>query len=239
MTAAAALSQTTLDKICARFPLEEVRGADGAVYRKLNSPMGPVGDMRIFRGQQVHKMVYIGMTVPQIGLDSHMIFAFTPPHSAVPHFTLDSVMNTPDFAFHLDLIPRVDLGADLDYINAVYTPLNDVYEATARIDGLKAAKLGPTQYAVMSAWMLVYRATPEAFDAIQSPVDAYLNHWFSLVENGVPNVKGDSAALAERDRRNRAIIFDPTVDRVWAQVDRLLGAEMSAEMRRELKGDGE
>lgn len=234
MSAAATLSQTTLDKILAQFPLEEVCGADGGAYKKLVSPMGPVGDMRIFKGEAVRKVVYIGMTVPQIGLDSHMIFAFTPPESAVPHFTLDSVMNAPDFAFHLDLIPRVDLGADLDYINAVYAPLNETYEAAGKIEGLKPARLGPTQYAIMSAWMLVYRANAEAFEAIQSPVDGYLNHWFGLVENGV-SVQADSAALAERDQRNRAIIFNPAVDRVWAQVDRLLGADVSAAMREELK----
>jgi hypothetical protein len=237
MSAAATLSQTTLEKIRARFPLEEVCGADGGAYKQLVSPMGSVGDMRIFKGEAVAKVVYIGMTVPPIGLDSHMIFAFTPPHSAVPHFTLDSVMNTPDFAFHLDLIPRVDLGADLDYINAVYAPLNETYEAAGKIEGLKPTKLGPTQYAIMSAWMLVYRANAEAFDAIQAPVDAYLNHWFLLVENGVAGNNSDAAALAERDRRNRAIIFNPAVDRVWAQVDRLLGAETSAEMRRELQGE--
>lgn len=234
MSAAATLSQSTLDKILARFPLEEVCGDVGGAYKKLNSPMGYVGDMRIFKGGAIHKMVYIGMAVPQIGLDSHMIFAFTPPESAVPHFTLDSVMNAPDFAFHLDLIPRVDLGTDLDYINAVYAPLNETYEATGKIEGLKPARLGPAQYAIMSAWMLVYRANAEAFEAIQNPVDAYLNHWFGLVENGV-SVQADAAALAERDRLNRAIIFNPVVDRVWAQVDRLLGAEVSAAMREELK----
>lgn len=230
MTAAATLAQTTLEKIRTRFHMEEVCNADGSAFRTLQSPMGKVGEMRIFRGDKVHKMVYIGMTVTQFGLDSHMIFAFTPPESAVPHFTLDSVMNAPDFAFHLDLIPRVDLGANLDYLNTVYTPLSPIYEETAKIEGLKPARLGPIQYAIMSAWMLVYRATAEAFDAIQSPVNAYLEHWAGLVENGVTaHQSGD--ALAERDRRNRAMIFNPQIDRVWAQVDRLLGVETSVMMR--------
>jgi hypothetical protein len=111
----------------------------------------PVGLLRLFGGGQVHKMVYISLVVPPIGLDSHMIFAFTRPKSHIPHFTLDSVMAGPHFAFHLDLIPRAILGANLAYMNAVFDQL-----------------------------------TP---------------------------------------------IFNPQVDRVWAQVERLVGAETGAHMR--------
>jgi hypothetical protein len=230
MTAAQTLSDNTLNAIQQRFDLREI----GSPHITLTSPFGEVGQMRLFAGEAVHKMVYIGMTVPQIGLDSHMIFAFTPPHSPTPHFTLDSVMNAPDFAFHLDLIPRVDLGANLAYMDATLTPLTPTQEAAAQIEGLTPAKLSTRQYALMSPWMLVYRANETAFDAIQSPVKSYLDHWFGLVENGIPTdiaAEFDGAALAERDRRNRAAIFNPDVDRVWAQVDRLLGADMSAKMR--------
>ena len=62
----------------------------------------PVGTVRLFSGGPIHKLVYIGLAVPMIGLDSHMVFAFTAPDSAVPHFTLDSVLAGPHFAFHLD-----------------------------------------------------------------------------------------------------------------------------------------
>jgi hypothetical protein len=227
MSAARTLSQHTLERIQSRFAMQEI----GSPYKTLQSPMGPVGEMRIFRGQQVAKMVYISMTVAAFGLDSHMIFAFTPPDSAVPHFTLDSVMNAPDFAFHLDLIPRVDAGANLPYLFQVYRPLDAAFDAAGKIDGLSPARLGPLQYAIMSPWMLAYRANAQAFDAIQTPVTQYLEHWFALIDQGV-SVPGISAAqLAERDQRNRAAIFNPEVDRVWAQVDRLLGAETSAMMR--------
>lgn len=199
--------------------------------------MGPVGALRLFAGDVVAKLVYIGLTVPQFGLDSHMIFAFTPADSPLPHFTLDSVMNGPDnFAFHLDLIPRVDLGANLDYLFAVYDALNAPFEETARIEGLTPARLGPTQYAIMSPWMLAYRANASAFDAIAQPVDTYLRHWFGLLEHGLHDLPAyEAAALAERDRLNRAAIFNPRVDRVWAQVDRLIGPDTSATLRDILK----
>lgn len=231
------LSLNTLNHIRERFAMREI----GSPYKVLTSAFGSVGEMRIFAGESVAKMVYISMAVPQFGLDSHMIFAFTPPDSAVPHFTLDSVLNAPDFAFHLDLIPRLDLGANLDYMETCFTPLTEAFDAAAQIEGLKPARLGPRQYAIMSAWMLAYRANEAAFEAIQTPVSAYLEHWARLVEGGIApditeGVTGEQ--LAERDRRNRSIIFNPAVDRVWAQVDRLLGAETSAEMRAVLINQG-
>jgi hypothetical protein len=224
------LSHDTLTTIRDRFGMTEI----GAPYRTLSSPFGPVGSVRVFAGAAVAKMVYIGLTVAQFGLDSHMIFAFTPPDSPVPHFTLDSVLNAPDFAFHLDLIPRLDMGAHLAYMDTCFTPLTEAFDAAAQIEGLKPARLGPRQYAIMSPWMLAYRANETAFEAIRGPVDAYLAHWAGLVEAGLPAqaYEGWSAEqLADRDRRNRSIIFNPAVDKVWAQVDRLLGPQTSADLR--------
>jgi hypothetical protein len=233
MTAARELSHHTLHAIQTRFGMTEVLGTDGGAYKPLMSPMaGHVGDCRIFHGSSITKMVYISMSVAQFGLDSHMIFAFTAPDSPIPHFTLDSVMNAPDFAFHLDLIPRVDLGANLDYLLGVFTPLNSPFEDAAKIEGLRPARLGPLQYAIMSPWMLAYRANAEAFSAIQSSVNAYLEHWAQLVENGLPDgIQVDAQGLAERDQANRDAIFNPQVDKVWAQVDRLLGADTSQQLR--------
>jgi hypothetical protein len=232
MSAAQTLSLNTLHAIQQRFSMRELHGAAGGAFRELSSPMGKVGELRIFAGDAVRKMVYISMSVPQFGLDSHMIFAFTAPESAVPHFTLDSVMNAPDFAFHLDLIPRVDLGANVEYIKSVFNPLNSAFEDAGKIEGLRPARLGATQYAIMSPWMLAFRADAQAFDAIQTPVTQYLEHWFGLVENGVHTADSyDPSALAVRDQRNRDAIFNPEIDRVWAQVDRLLGADTSAFLR--------
>jgi hypothetical protein len=174
------------------------------------------------------------MTVPFIKLDSHMIFAFTKIDSPIPHFTLDSVNNDTTYAFHLDLIPRVDLGANLQYIDEVLHPLTEEFETAAKIEGLSKAHINPRQLAIMSPWMLVYRANDDAFRKITPSVNNYLEHWFSLVEKGISDEVSkqfSAEELAKRDRRNRAIIFNPDVDKVWGQVDRLVGAEMSGKMR--------
>jgi hypothetical protein len=234
MTLAADLAFSTLDKLRERLSLTEVE------IISLTSPMmpEPVGKVQVFSGENISKAVYIGMSVPFIKLDSHMIFAFTKPDSAIPHFTLDSVNNDTTYAFHLDLIPRVDLGTNLEYLDAVYGDLSEEFERAAQIEGLTKAHLNPRQLAIMSPWMLVNRANEVAFKKITDSVNFYLEHWFSLLENGLSSeITNQFSAeyLAQRDRKNREIVFNPDVDKVWAQVDRLVGAEMSAKMRGILK----
>ena len=104
-----ALWQKTLGRIVDRFKLVEVTGNDGEPWLPLESQVpvaqGRVGQTRLFRGVPLFQVVSTNIVVPAIQLDSHMLFAFTPPTSAVPHFTLDAVQAGDHYAFHLDLIP--------------------------------------------------------------------------------------------------------------------------------------
>ncbi len=138
----------------------------------------PVGTVRIFRGDGVvEKVVYVGLAVPAIGLDSHMVFAFTRGDSVVPHFTLDSVQGQGSYAFHLDLIPRAELATHLAYVDWAHTPLTATYDEVEARPGLSKAAIGPRQYAMMSPWMLVHRAEEDAFAGIEDAVRAYFDHW--------------------------------------------------------------
>ena len=227
---AQALWQKTLDRIVTHFHLREDTTEDGGPWLPLtcHAPMfdGAIGQVRVFLGEPLFQLVTSTIVVPPIALDSHMMFAFMPSDSAVPHFTLDSVKAGDHHAFHLDLIPRMDLGAQLEYMDECFTPLTDTYNEAAAIAGLSRAHLDPRQYAVMSPWMLASRATPEAFVAIENPVNKYLEHWFRLVEKGIATASTASPeTLIERDRRNKAIIFNEDVDKVWAQITPLIGRQ--------------
>ncbi len=227
-----ALWQHTLDRVIERFDLEEETAEDGGPHLPLtcHAPMfdGPIGQVRVFKGGPLFQLVTSTIVVPPIQLDSHMMFAFMPSESPVPHFTLDSVRAGDHHAFHLDLIPRVDLGSRLAYMDECFTPLTEAHEKGEAIEGLSKAQLSPLQYAIMSPWMLANRATPEAFAAIEGSVDEYLDHWFGLVDKGVSpaSIEGISREeLVERDRRNKAIIFNEDVDKVWDQITPLVGRE--------------
>ena len=236
----------TLQRVIDTLGLKEVHGEDGGAYLPLVSqlPMvqGEVGAVRVFDGGPLFRVVTCSLTVEPIQLDSHMLFAFTPGTSAVPHFTLDSVKAGEHFAFHLDLIPRLDLGANLLYMDEVFGPLTAAHETGSAIEGLSKAHLSPRQYAIMSPWMLANRASEEAFTAIESAVVAYQQHWFSLLEKGVSAaaLNGVSAEeLSVRNLRNKRIIFDPAVDPVWERITAMIGAEAVATQRALLIGEDE
>ena len=234
------LSHKTLNTIIKRFGMKEV----GDPFRVIHSQIPPgavVGEMRVWGGTAVRKLVYVGITVEMMQLDSHMLFAFTPADSPIPHFTLDSVLAGSTFAFHLDMIPRTDLGANLTYLDAAFHPLTAEYEKARKIEGLTEARLSLRQYAIMSPWMLVNRATEEAYRQVEPSIEVYVNHWAGLVENGLPEaaIEGLTADyLAERDARNRGAIFNVDVDPVWNQLKPLIGEEMGALMRAVLRNQG-
>lgn len=222
----------TLTRIIERYGMTEVKAADGGVWLPLISqvPMaqGEVGRVRVFKGGPLCQLVTCTIVVPAIGLDSHMLFAFTDTEGGLPHFTVDSVRNGADYAFHLDLIPRLDLAVALPYMDEVFSPLTTQFKQHRELPGLTAAQLDPRQYAVMSPWMLVSRADETAFRSTFAAVEAYLNHWFELMDKGLSAVAlaGTTAQQrAARDEGHRAVLFNPEVDKVWKQITPLIGAE--------------
>jgi hypothetical protein len=231
-TPAKKLFDGALATILTSLNMMETRSGDGGPWLALMSHapfhQGQCGDVRVFTGGGLFRVLTCSITAPAIGLDSHMLFAFTPSDSAVPHFTVDSVQAGDHMAFHLDLIPRLDLATHLAYMDWAFGGLTETFTAASQIEGLSPAMITPRQRAVMSPWMLVNRATPEAFAAVEPLVETYQKHWLSLLAAGAPDAilgEDSKATLAMRDRANKAIIFDPDVDKVWNQIRGLIGHE--------------
>jgi hypothetical protein len=234
----------TVEQFAERAGMTEVTGPEGDFRILTNARSGePTGTLRIWTGDgPVKKMVYAGVwaVVPGvIGLDSHMLYAFTDSANPAPHFTLDSVerMDQDTHAFHLDLTPKVDLGSHLDYINEVFMPLQPTFDEAGTIEGITAAQISPRQRAIMSPWMLVGRATPEAYAQLDPIVQVYIDRFFDLVGNGLSPETAATVAdtdLARRDGINRSYIFSREVDPVWDQITPLLGMENCEFIRRNL-----
>jgi len=238
------LVQHALGRIVERFSLSQVSGDAPAPLMTLTSPMelaGPVGEVRLWRGEPLRTMVYVGLSIAEIDLDTHSIYAFTPSDGAVPHFVLDAVCAAGAYAYRLDLLPRVDLAAHLQYVRYCYDLLTDTTLEVNAAEGLVPAALSPLQYAMASPWMLAHGATTAAFSRTAEAVDEYLDHWFTLLEDGLaPHVvhEIDTAGLADRDRRVRANMVDPAVDPVWAQLGMLVGTDDVETIRSLIRGDG-
>ena len=246
-TLASKISHKTLDTITQHFGLTEVHGEGGGPFLPLVAAAfggAPAGEFRLWHGgEKLSKVVYTGITVEAIGLDSHMIFAFTKRDSVVPTFTLDSVyMNMPPnadpnfpeggdmYAFHLDLVPKCDLGVNAGYMERCYAPMTEPRAAVLEADGIFPAQLSPTQNAIMSPWMLAQRTTAAAYEEQIFPIaESYLEHWIEMVDDGLDivaeNIRGEAGAT--RDARNRELIFSREIDPVWHKIDGMLGAEIS------------
>jgi hypothetical protein len=208
--------------------------------RTLISPVSPapVGEVREWRDtRRAYHLVYVGLTVPMIHLDSHMIFCFSAPQSYLPHFTLDAVKSGEHYAFHIDLIPRVELATNLEYTLKVYEPLTAYRDHGLSTEGLTPAQLKPIQFTVMSPWMLAHRATAGALDCMRLTAQKYLDHWLSLTQESwsSPSFHGD-LSLEKRDFLHRSNLFNKKVDPVWSQVERLLGTATSEGIRQLLVG---
>lgn len=236
------LSLTTLQTLTGALKAQE-EGSELEPHKVLRSAMSPapVGVARSFRGQGGEQIIYIGLTVPAIHLDSHMLFCFTPPASIVPHFTLDAVHAGDHYAFHLDLIPRLELTMHPTYMREAYQPLTAHFQAGRAIPGLSPAHLSPMQIAVMSPWMLAHRASAESMDAVGRVCGQYLDYWRTLHDSGLPATRSTLSAatiatLPVRDYQHRSLLFSRELDPVWAQVDRLLGEGESEALRLLLRG---
>ena len=242
MTLARDLVVPVLDAITAGAGLREVAGRDGGPYRALTAieDGGPAGSVRLFEGEAVPRLVYCHLALRARDLDSHMLYAFLPADSAVPHFTVDAVAvaGAGVQAYHVDLMPRVDLATAPSYLDDVLVPLDPTFRAVADDPAYRPAELTPKQRALMSPWMLAHRLDAADFPRTAGPVDAYLQHWLALVRDGV-----DAAAhglrpadLAARDAITRKVIFGGDVDPAWDLASSAVGAEPIAELRALLVG---
>ena len=112
-------------------------------------------------------------------------------------------------------------------MDEAFGPLTAIFDDAEKIDGLTKAHISQRQVALMSPWMLVHRATADAFEAIGDPVSAYLAHWLGLAQRGI-TTQATEAELAKRNAANRSAIFNPDVDPVWHRIEKLLGPESTS-----------
>jgi hypothetical protein len=231
-----------LDRVVTELGLVEQTGADGDAALPLHGVGGPldgvrIGEFRVYGRSDGTRVVYSGLSIDDFGMDTHQLYAFTASGSAVPHLFLDTAIspNTEGtFHFGLDLVPRVDLGASLDYSESIYAPLTDVRAQTLATPGvMPVPSLGPLQWSIRSPWMVAAIVMPEDLRGLQGAVDVYVERWLSAMQEGLSDAALADASwqdLPTRDRMNRAAMFSPRTNPVWGLLDRLVGVDAAAAM---------
>lgn len=241
MSLPAGLVVPALEALVARSGAVERPGAGGGPFLRLTTVGGgePAGAVRVFGSHQVPRIVYVNIDVPDRDMDSHMFYAFAPADSAVPHFTLDAVATRGILAFHVDLVPRVDLATHVDYMDRVFAALSPTHEMVGQNGAFSPAVVSARGRALMSPWMLALRSTEDGWADVEQPCHSYLDHWLSLAAQGLDEDVMDTVAdtdLADRDARLRRSLFGLDIDPAWDHVAAVVGADPVAELRATLLG---
>jgi hypothetical protein len=237
---AAGLSARTLARLVAGLGAVERTGVDGGPLFTADTEHA-MASLRVHEAPGV-RIVSTSLSAKARVHDTYGVFAFTAPDSVIPHFTLDCSDRADGHAFHLDQLPRVELATAVAYMDEAFEPLSPLFAAAGDIEGLTKTSNSRRQYAMMSPWMLVHLATPEAFVAIEPTVQAYVDHWLELVAKGlsaeaVASVAATGTDVAARDALVRHNLFSPAVDPVWGRVETMLGTDNARTMQALIVGD--
>ncbi len=197
---------------------------DSPAWEDITQQGKRVGELRVYRGRAtVEKVVSAHFRLEAPAIDSCMMVVFTRPESPVPHFVLDVVRFGERASFHVDLLPKRDLGVCLSYVDLCFSPLSEVLEDITR-DARFAPGTAPLrQRALLSPWMALFTHAPNELEAARSYVDRYFAHWCGLLRSDSPLLARD-AALTARDEAQRKLVFGRELDPVWGMLDRALGA---------------
>ena len=219
------------EAICTRAVsrlIEEIRcvhiAPDSPIWQDLNRGEARVGELRVYRGRGVvEKVVSAHFKLELPALESYMVTVFTRPESPVPHFVLDVVRFGPQASFHVDLLPKRDLGVSLPYVDRCFAPLSAIRTDLEQDPRFAAGTAPLRQRAFMSPWMALYTHAPEQLEVARSYVDRYFAHWSGLLTSSDALLAPDQALVA-RDAQQRKLVFSRELDPVWAMLDRALGA---------------
>lgn len=203
---------------------------DSPAWTDLKLGEQAVGQLAVYRGRNgVDRVVASRIRLENPAMDSHMVAVFTDPRSLVPHLVVDAVVFGERGSFHADLLPRLDLGTSMAYVDRCYAPLDAVRDAADADERFAPGTAPRRQRALMSPWMGLYTLDPQHMDAAFEYVDRYVDHWCQLMRSSLPQpvqVEAKGIDLAARSARQRELIFSREVDPVWGMLDRVLGAEM-------------
>eukprot|EP00004_Rigifila_ramosa_P019527 TRINITY_DN4978_c0_g1_i2.p1 TRINITY_DN4978_c0_g1~~TRINITY_DN4978_c0_g1_i2.p1 ORF type:complete len:1287 (+),score=312.62 TRINITY_DN4978_c0_g1_i2:411-4271(+) len=220
-------------------------------YLRFFAPSGPtdtappreVGLCRLFYGKNktpLSKLVHLSLHMPE-DVTLHWLFGFSEPESALPHFMCMCAETVDAMIVSADLIPRVPLDCNSNYVAHVYTPLSGIARQLSEISGISSTALPPAMAALLSPWRLSMRVPKAIFQTHVAPaIRAYAAHWRELIDTPFDAAllaslfPPSSALLAHRDRALRENIFNPRVWSYWESVERRIGTAATAQLRRVL-----
>jgi hypothetical protein len=225
ITAAQAIRRV-LGFLDARLKLFEHEGAGRGPWLTMAGTGATRGQLRCYAGQGIDKIVFL--TLEDDGqLESAMLMAFSEAGSVVPHLVLDASPVGRDYAVFADLVPRVDLSVNPEYVHAVYAPLWPVFDGLKRHPQLRPSEVPHSLAPYVSPAMAGFRASAAIMPQLFELVGPYVSHWLALHQGIItlPPELREIQGLKARDERHRALLFSKEVDPIWDVFSTVVGAE--------------
>ncbi|MGZ4683893.1 MAG: hypothetical protein ACXV8G_15650 [Acidimicrobiales bacterium] len=228
----ASMSAAAVERVSAKFGLQPRERVD-----LLPIDTGePVGEGVVLVGLDLDKAVVADLEFGdgQQPSCAQLFYAFSRPNSLTPHLAVEWSVHDDEVAMHVDLLPRVDLSVNSDYVDEVYTALNSALDEVRSLPDLVPDPLPPRRAVGFSPWLVAVRGPASLASALANTVDQYIDHWFALFSGGVSvsvdPISTDPSRLVQRDRFHRVALF-PDDDPQWARITRRCGLDRAAELR--------
>ncbi len=209
----------------------------------------PLGEAATITGMNIDKAVGFDLAYDLDGTPqwTRNFYVFARSVSLVPHLLVEWIGPADDDPENLvllaDLLPRIDLAVNLDYVDDVYAPLTSVFHEARALEGVRVVPVAPRRAVAMSPWRLSLSVPSGQIKAVGSHLDEYVSRWLTVNSTGVDTpvdpLASDQARLVQHDRYHRNSLFDAESDPYWGRIDRLLGMDAAAELRHTLRSQRE
>jgi hypothetical protein len=235
----AEFGEMLIARIHAGLKLEERCAATGGAFLTLvnvddGSNAGYLRLWAVTDASHADRLIHFRLHSPPV--DTHLLFLFGRPETAMPHFHAQVVQFGPDACvYNADLIPRLDPVAHPEHYKEVFGPVTKAYwkATTDRQNTCAAAPANPAIAAYLSPWSIAAgRPTSRAeLERVTPSILAYLDQCL-LMSRSIRYAGASPDVLRERDERHMQILHSDELDpRAWKGVYRVIGEEAGKKIR--------
>lgn len=205
-------------------------------YEGLPESGGAKGFLSGWSGPEMDWMIHAWIGNPKFSFVNMHLTSWLPATTKVPHLAY-ALATTPDVFFYMDYIPRVDLMADLDYLDKYYEPMNALateIRANPNFRYFYSKSLYVRQSLSETAFCYTCDYTPGNMAVIRRVAEGMMTQWLEWLKAGDPTPEAEQAALAARDLHIRRAIAERDPANVMGE--RLFGKELTDRLVRGLWG---
>jgi hypothetical protein len=192
--------ELTLDPCCKRFK----------DYKNISQGAGAEGSLHAYSGPEIDWYVHSYIGSPESSFTNMHITISLGPQYLVPNFGF-ALGTVPDLFMYMDYIPRVDLVAELDYVDQYYTEVNEEFldlQSDDRFNPFISRDLYTRVAMTPTAVAYTAKAQDDVIEKVRGIAFERLDRWLGWVDAARKTPAEQRAAIAARDERLRRNICE-------------------------------